>query len=149
MDQDFHLDVDEVRRSIDAAEVIALYFPYFRKTLLLDTRSTRVDPPMARVVDMVRSAEERLETLRRLRPRFARPKAIILVPWPRFVSSVKQSGVWQIVVERLVSAGDPDAEVALERCYRELLREERAELRRAVTGDGYQTMWERTRKSEV
>src|SRR4051812_28678607 len=95
MDQDFHLDLDDVRRNIEAAEVVSLYFPYFRKTLLIDSRCSRVDPPMARVVDMVRSADERLEALRRLRPRFGRPKAITLIPWPRFVVSAKESGMWQ------------------------------------------------------
>jgi hypothetical protein len=147
MDQDSHIDLDEVRRGIESAEVIALYFPYFRRTLLLDTRSTPVDPPLVRVTEMVRSADERVKALRRMRPRFPRPRAITLIPWPRFVSSAKETGVWQLLVDRLTAAGG--AEVVLERCYRELLREERGEFCRAVTGEGYQTLWERTRRSEV
>lgn len=143
MDQDTHLDLDEVRRAIEGADVIGLYFPYFRKTLLLDARSSDVDGPMVRVVPMVRSAAERLETLRRLRPRFGRPRGVTLIPWPRFVASTKQLGVWQLMLERLAGAGEANAEVVLERCYRELMREEQAEFRRAVTGDGYHTLWER------
>lgn len=143
MDQEFHIDVDEVRLTLDRAEVISLFFPYFRKTLLLDTRRSRVDPPMVRVVPMVASSKERVESLRRLRPRFERPESIALISWPRFVASVKTLGVWQMIVERLTRAGGPQCEVALERCYRELVRQERAEFRRAVTGEGYQTLWQR------
>lgn len=146
MDQEFHVDVEEVRRSVEAAEVISLYFPYFRKTLLIDSRVSDVDPPMVRVVEMVRSADERLKELRRLRPRFGRPKAITLIPWPRFVTSVKTQGVWQILLDRLTASGGPALGTALERCYRELLREERAELRRAITGEGYRALWERVRR---
>lgn len=143
MDQEFHIDVDEVRRTLDRAEVVALYFPYFRKTLLLDRRHSPADPPLARVVPMVNSAQERLESLRRLRPRFGRPESLALIPWPRSVASAKRLGVWQMVVERFVAAGGQQCEVVLERCYRQLLREERLEFRRAVAGEGYQTLWQR------
>jgi hypothetical protein len=142
MDQEPHIDVDEVRRNLERSEVIALFFPHFRKTLLLDIRTSDVDPPMARVVPMVRSAEERVAEVCRLRPRFARPGSITLIPWPRYVASIKRLGVWQLVVDRLTGAGATGAEVVLERCYRELLREERAEYIRAVTGEGYQTLWQ-------
>ena len=143
MDQEFHVDVDEVRRTLDRAEVITLFFPYFRKTLLLDTRHSQADPPLVRVVPMVASGEERLKSVQRMRPRFGRPESLALIAWPRYVSSVKELGVWQLIVERLVTAGGPACEVALERCYRELLREERAEFRRAVTGEGYRALWQR------
>lgn len=149
MDQEFHIDVDEVRLNLNRSEVVALFFPTFHKTLLLDLRSNGSDPPMATVVPMVRSADERVAELQRLRPRFGRPKSISLIPWPRYVSSVKRLGVWQLVVDRLASAGASAAEVTLERCYRELLREERAESARAVTGDGYQTLWSRTQAFEA
>ena len=143
LDQEFHIDVDEVRQTLDRAEVVALYFPYFRQTLLLDTRGSSVDPPMAWVVPMVGSAQERLESLRALRPRLGRPDSLALIPWPRYVASVKKLGVWQMIVERLTAAGGVQPEVVLERCYRELVREERAELRRAISGNGYRTLWQR------
>jgi hypothetical protein len=143
MEQEYPVDLDELRRTIDRADVIALFFPYFHKTLLLDTRATRVDPPMARVVPMVRTAQERMEELRRLRPRFDRPRALALIGWPRSVASVKALGVWAALVERFAAAGSDGCEATLERCYRALVREERAELRRAVRGEGYRTVWHR------
>lgn len=149
MDQGFHIDVDEVRRALDRADVIALFFPFMRKTLLLDTRRSRVDPPMVRVVGMVNSAEERIRSLQRLRPRFDRPEAIALIPWPGYVASIKSLRVWDLIVERLAAAGGQQCEVQLERCYRELVRLERAEFRRAILGKGYRTLWQRPAASRA
>jgi hypothetical protein len=129
MDQEFHIDVEEVRLNLSRSEVVALFFPTFHKTLLLDLRSNATDQPMAVVVPMVRSADERVAELARLRPRFGRPRSLSLIPWPRYVTSVKRLGVWQLVIDRLTEAGATNAEVMLERCYRELLRAERAERR--------------------
>jgi hypothetical protein len=147
MDQEHHIDVDEVRRNLERSEVIALFFPQFHKTLLLDTRSSANEPPLACVVPMVRSAEERVAELRRMRPQFGRPSSLTLIPWSRYVPSIKRLGVWQLFIDRLAAAGDENAELVLERCYRELLREERAEYLRAILGDGYQTLWERSPKT--
>lgn len=144
MEQDFSVDLDEVRQNFAAADVIALYFPLFRQTLLLDVRSSAVDPPLVRVVPMARSVEERVEAVRRLRPRLGRPDAIALLAWPRRVAGVKAAGVWQLLADRLAEAGMANAELVLERCYRELLGAERTEFSRAIRGEGYRTLWQRT-----
>ncbi len=145
MEQDFSPDLDDVRQNFEAADVIALYFPLLRRTLLVDTRSSVLDPPLAKVVPMARSVEERVEAVRRLRPRFGRPDALALLAWPRHVSGVKAAGVWQLLTDRLMAAGVDSAELVLERCYRELLNAERAEFRRAIRGEGYRTLWQRAR----
>jgi hypothetical protein len=38
MDGDFRIDIDEIIRNIDSAEVISIYFPILRKAILIDTR---------------------------------------------------------------------------------------------------------------
>ncbi len=143
MDQEFQVDFDEVRRTLDRAEVITLFFPYFRKSLLLDTRRSPADTPLMRVVPMVSSGEERMRSVQQMRPRLGRPESLALIPWPRYVASVKELGVWQLIVDRMIDVGGSPTEVTLERCYRELLREERNEFRRAVTGEGYRSLWQR------
>ncbi|MER3419151.1 MAG: hypothetical protein C4290_00890 [Chloroflexota bacterium] len=145
MEQDFSLDLDDVRQNFEAADVIALYFPLLRCTLLVDTRSSVLDPPMAKVVPMVRSVKERVEAMHRLRPRFGPPEAIALLAWPRYVAGVKAAGVWQLLSDRLLAAGADNAELMLERCYRYLLGAERAEFQRAIRGEGYRTLWQRAR----
>lgn len=109
MDGDFRIDLDEVFRNIDGADVISIYFPLLRKTLLIDTRFSEEDPPMVKVVPMVGTIEERRRALRRMRPQFSRPKEIAVVPWPKYVDSLVQLGVWQRVLERFVYSGHREA----------------------------------------
>ncbi len=144
MDQDYTLDLAEVRRSLEAAEVISIYFPMVRKTLLLDTRSSPHDPPMVRVVPMTNTVEERFRELRRLRPRFTRPETLTVIPWMKYVGSLKRLGVWEAIVDRMVRAGGPAYGAKCDVCYQELLEEERAEVRRALTGENYESLWDQS-----
>src|SRR5688572_4312763 len=59
MDREFRIDLDEVRQSVGRAEVITVHFPYFHETLLLDTRKSMSEPPMARIRPSVNSVDER------------------------------------------------------------------------------------------
>jgi hypothetical protein len=142
MDFDYRVDISEVQRGIDSSEVIALYFPLLRKTLLMDTRHNAVDGPLIKVVPMASSAEERFRELRRLRPRFPRPESLTLIPWPKYVSSLVQLEVWDHIVRRFVDVGSPDIVRQCEACLRELRDAEREELRRAITGEHYQSLWD-------
>ena len=38
MDREAHIDIDEVLRNIDSAEVMSVYFPILRRSLLVDAR---------------------------------------------------------------------------------------------------------------
>lgn len=142
MDTDFRMDVDEINRNIDAAEVMGIYFPLIRKTLLVDTRSDAVDGPMIRVVPMANNMEERFRSLRRLRPRLPRPESITVIPWPKYVTGLKRLGIWDRMVQRLVSTGDMDAVRACEGAFDELAGLERQEIINAVKGERYTTIWE-------
>lgn len=142
MDSESRIDIEEVKRGIELTEIIALYFPYFRKTLLMDTRSSAVDGPMIKVVPMASSPEERLRELRRLRPRFPKPERITIIPWPKYVSSLVGLDVWDTIVRRYLEIGSPEVVRQCEACLQELYRAERDELRRAITGEGYETLWD-------
>ena len=141
MDADFQLDIAEVNRAVDAAEVVALYFPLLRKTLLMDTRSNDVDGPMIGVVPMAASPEERFKSLRQLRPRFPRADSITIVPWTKYVASLQRLGVWDHVVRRFAEAGDPGLVRQCQACFEELAAAERVEVGRAIRGENYETLW--------
>jgi hypothetical protein len=143
MDFDFRLDISEVIRAVEATEVVALYFPLVRKTLLIDARSTAVDGPLIKIVPMVATPEERLRALRKLRPRFPRPDSITIIPWPKYVASLERLGIWERVVGRFVNLGFPETVRQCEAAYEELLALEQEEILHAVSGDGYESMWER------
>ncbi len=148
MDSDFRIDIGEVLRSIDVGEVIALYFPLLRKTLLMDTRSNNVDGPMIRVVPMASSPEERFRELVRLRPRFPKPESITIIPWPKYVASLVRLEVWAHIVRRFLEIGPPEIVRRCEACLEELRKAEREEIRRAITGENYETLWDAAESPE-
>ena len=142
MDFDFQLDLAEMANSLDTADVVALYFPLLRKTLIIDARSSAVDAPMAKIVEMVATPEERFRSLRQLRPRFPRPDSLALIPWPKYVRSLVTLGMWEHIVDRFVNAGFPDTVRECEACLEELATLEKEEIERALSGENYKSLWE-------
>jgi hypothetical protein len=141
VDFEYRIDLGEVTRGIEAADVAALYFPVLRKTLLIDARASELDGPMIKVVPMVTTPEERFRSLLKLRPRFARPESITISPWPKHVHSLVRLGVWDHIVRRFAELGAPEAVRQCDACFRELVESEREEFRHAVTGENYVTVW--------
>jgi hypothetical protein len=141
LDSDYRIDVSEVNRNIDLADVIALYFPLLRKTLLMDLRMNDVDGPMIRVVPMANTPEERFQSLLKMRPRFGRPESITIIPWPKYITTLADIGIWDHIVRRYADTGRPEVVRACETCYEELARLEREEVLRAIRGENYETVW--------
>lgn len=141
MDFEYRIDLGEVTRGIDAADIVALYFPMLRKTLLIDARASELDGPLIKVVPMVTTPEERFKSLLKLRPRFAQPESITIIPWPKYVHSLVRLGVWDHIVRRFADLGAPEAVRQCDACFRELIELEGEELRRAVLGEDYVTVW--------
>ncbi|MQF48825.1 hypothetical protein FIM08_02850 [SAR202 cluster bacterium AC-647-N09_OGT_505m] len=145
MDGDFRVNLEELLRKIDNAEVISIYFPLLRKTILVDTRFTMEDPPMVKVVPMASSGEDRHRALRRLRPSFPRPKTITVLPWPKYAESLVRLGVWQRVLQLFVHSGHKETVQACNLVLEEVYDLEREELAAVITGENYHTMWARAR----
>lgn len=142
MDGEYSFDLGEIGDSVDSADVIGLYFPLVRKTLLVDFRSSDLDGPYMQVVPMANSVEERFRSLKKIRPRFPRPESITLIPWPKYTRSLKSLGVVDRLNARFARAGFTDLLQRLPGCIDELAAAEREELENAITGRQYQTMWE-------
>ena len=142
-DGGLEIDIDAVNHTIDEAQVVSLFFPLLRKTLLLDTRTGDDVGPFVRVVEMVNDPQERFRSLRRLRPQLPRPQSISTIPWTRRVSSLRESGVWDHVLLRLDGCGDERCLEIAEGCIEELERFERREVWRAITGEFHRTLWGR------
>ncbi|MBI4497447.1 MAG: hypothetical protein HY689_06070 [Chloroflexi bacterium] len=143
MDSDFPIDLPQVLEDIRTAEVLSILFPLVRKVLLLDTRHDSLEGPLVRVAPMVNSVEERTRSLRRMRPRFGAPEEVRLVPWPKYVASLERLGVVDALAQRIVLLGYADRVPALRRALQELQALEQDELLAAVTGDNYDSLWER------
>ena len=141
MDNEYNLDINEILKTVRAADVITFRFVTIPKRLLIDNRSSEVDPPMLKLVPKAESAEERFKSLKVLRPRFRLPPKISAIWWPRYVSSLGDSGVWPAIVDRIGNAGFPVAAREAEEMLDELKRLERAEMANAIAGEGYRSLW--------
>ena len=142
---DFGLDMDEVTRVIDSAEVLVIRFAIVDKRLLIDARTSEQEGPLVAVVPKAGSIEERFKNLKKLRPRFPLPDKIMSFMWPRHIETFRNSGLWDKIEARMISLG---GEPMTERCreaLEELAREEKIEVLAAIRGgENYQSLWERS-----
>ena len=143
MDFGYGNGVDGVFKFISNAEVLAVFFPKFGQSVVVDIRPKDGVAPLVRVVPMARSIADRLRTIKRMRPDLPRPQDIIAVPWVGYVEALKTSGLWDKVVARIEESGFPDAVTAAEVAFKELVRLERRELAQLIMGEQYETLWAR------
>lgn len=143
MDNDFEIDLSEIKHVIETADVMLIRFPLMEKRLLLDARCDGEEGPLVKVVPRVNSVAERFRHLRKLRPRFPVPKNIVSFSWPKYVNSLETLGIWQAIEDRLRNTGYAESAEECREVFRELLVAERKEIISAVTGEGYHVIWER------
>jgi hypothetical protein len=141
MEGNFLFEMDEVFRNIQKAEVMSIFFPALQKALVVDTRFNSTDGPMVRVLPMAGSPQERLRSIRRLRPGFPRLQNLTLIPWQRYVDSLVTTGAWAEIEDRIKESGDTRAIEACDAALSELRHLELKELQAVIAGKGYQTIW--------
>ena len=141
MEGDFEVALQEVIDSVENAEVMSLFFPTFGKAVVIDTRSTEDEGPLIRIMPMVASPQERIRSLRRLRPGFPRVHNLTVIPWPRYVNSLVTLGIWDRIIKRFVDSGHQEAATACVAVLEELRRLEKEELAEVVRGQDYHTLW--------
>ncbi len=141
MEGNFLFDIRDVIQNIERAEVMSVFFPTFRRALIVDTRYKDDVGPLVRLMPMARSPQDRMRSIRRIRPEFPRPTNLTLVPWQRYVGSLISSGVWDKILARLEESGDEAVLAACEEALSELQRLESEELTAAITGKNYHTLW--------
>jgi hypothetical protein len=142
LNADFGIDLDEVRRVIDAAEVLVVRFSLTDRRLLVDTRTNGEDGPMIRVVPPVSSGEERFKSLKVLRPSFRSPERILTFQWPRHARALVEAGIWEHMARRMVGIGWSGTARECDEALQELLREERdVECAAVRGGEGFKTLW--------
>ncbi len=145
MDFGYGNGVDGVFKFVETAEVMAVFFPKFGQSVVIDVRAKEGEPPLVRVMPMARSIADRLRTVKRMRPALPRPQDILAIPWVGYVSALKTSGLWDKVIARIEATGYPEAIEASDRAFDELIRLERRELAQLIVGEQYETLWARQR----
>lgn len=142
MESDFVLDIEEVLGHVESADVISLFFPSFRKALVLDMRVSATAGPLVKVLPMVGSSHERIQSIHRLRPGFPKLRNLTVIPWSRYVDSLVVLGVWDRIVTRFYGRNSGEVGYGeLDEVLDELRWLEKEELIAAVEGGGYLTIW--------
>jgi hypothetical protein len=143
---DYGLDLDEVARVIDAADVLVIRFAILDKRLLIDARTSEGEGPLIAIVSKASSVEERFKSLKKMRPRLPLPDKIMSFMWPRQMETFRASGLWDRIEARMVSLGGEEMVKVCQSVFEELEREEKAEVMTAIRGgETYQSLWERSR----
>ena len=133
MEDELGVDLSEVLNVVNTAEVFVVMFSHFERRLLVDMRTGGGETPLIRVVDRVRSSEERFRELLRLRPKFGAPDRIVAFQWPRTTRTFIESGVWQAIEDRVKGLGTSESTALA--VLSELKWEERREELKAVRGE--------------
>ena len=147
MDNSFDFDVvgDKIIRHLSEDEVMTIFFPRVGKSLIVDARHDMENGPAVLLDDMVASPEERLQSIRRLRPQFGKPGQLTLAPWFGGVRAFAERGVLDTIVSRFDAMGFPDAAAAATDAFRTLRRTERDLLLDLIAGNprSTRTYWQR------
>jgi hypothetical protein len=143
MDNEFPLDYAEIIKTVQTADVITFRFVTVHDRLLIDNRTSEIDPPLVKLVPRASSVSDRFRALKKLRPRFKLPDKISAVWWPKTVGSLADHGIWDAVVARIADAGFTQAAEESQAVFDDLKRRETAEIRNAIVGQEYQAIWER------
>lgn len=146
MTDDFGVDLDEVYKVIDSAEVLIVRFHLVQKRLLVDFRTKPGVGPLVALVQRADSVEDRFRSIKRMRPEFPFPEKVMSFHWPRSTPVLVVSGAWQRLVDRVSALGDDETTDACGKAMEQLIAEERNEVAGAIRGaEHYQTLWERQR----
>ena len=144
MDNDYTINLEEILRTINTAEVMRVRFLLLDKRLLIDTRFNDVEGPLLKIVPRAGSSEETFRNLKRLRPRFALPERMTAIWWPKYINTLHTSGVWNGIVEKVSQAGFESSIKQCEDVLEELRQLEHEEINNAISGKGFQTIWQRS-----
>jgi hypothetical protein len=138
------VDLEELRKVVENADVFAIGFRTFPQRLIVDARSTETEGTMMRVVEPVGTVEERFFWLGKERPSFGVPERFTFFVWPHSVRYFEESGLGQIIRERIYPL-DIDGSVGhqVAESMHKLFTLERQSEFDAITGKNYHTLWQR------
>ena len=145
MTEDFGIDLDEVFKVIEAADILIIRLHLIQSRLLIDFRSQRGTGPYIGLVERAESVEDRFRSIKQLRPEFPFPDKVMSFRWPRTAPVLKVSGIWDRIVARMSTAGGVSAVADCDEAMTQLVRDERIETMDAIRGAShYQTLWQRS-----
>jgi hypothetical protein len=142
--EEFGIDLDDVFKVIEQSEVLIVRFSTVgTKRLLIDFRTDEQNLPFIGLVEPANSVEERIRSVKKLRPSFPYPEKFMSFQWPRSIALLEISGVWEKVENRMIADGGEFVTETIAKAYQELVSEERRQIIGAIRGtDEWQTIWQ-------
>jgi len=137
------VDVAEVAKIVDSADVFLVGFSNLSERLLVDTRTDERTRPLVRVVPALGSFQERIFWLGQHRPTLGVPQAFSFINWPHSPAFLSESGVWDRIRRRLDTSGELESAATCDRAIEKLAVLERRSMIDAVRGDRHVTLWPR------
>lgn len=146
MDNAYNISSAKIISALAEAEVMSIFFPRVGKALIVDTRHNTDHGPVVLIDDMVGSAEERLQSVRRLRPEFTEIAQLTLAPWIGSTRAFAEQGILEAIVARFHAMGFHDAADEAMTVFQRLRRHESQVMRDLVAGDAQttRTIWARS-----
>ena len=139
------VDLEELKKVVDNADVFTIGFRNFPDRLIVDTRSGGDVGPMIRVVEPVATVEERFFWLGKERPQFGVPERFTFFIWPHSIRYFEDCGLGDMIRHRVYPL-DENAEIGhqMGEAMIRLITLERQSEYDAIHGRNYHTLWERT-----
>ncbi len=141
MDGNRIFDLDDLRAALEERDHLLMRFETVALRLFVDFRSSSEAEPAVLVLQPVNSFRERLISIRRGRPEFPVPEQLQVATWPLRIGSLERLGLLETIRGRLAADGASEALRQLDDAVHELEAAERDEVLRAISGEGYRTLW--------
>jgi len=141
LDGNYGLDLKAIMHHVQTVDTVSIFFPIFRRSLVVDLRCGSDQRPLVAVMPMVRSAADRVRSIKRMRPNLPRPNEIVAIPWPAYVDSLVETGVWGGLTKRLAQVGTEESLIMANEALTALRHCERREIAALIKGEQYQTIW--------
>ena len=141
MDSAYEIDLEGLLHAVRRSDHVIVRFATLGERLFIDFRTRPEEGPGAFVLPAATTIQERLATIAAARPHFPRPEKLYVMAWPLLVDGLERLGFMAAARDRLASMDAFESVRQLDRVFTDLQRAERRELRQAVTGEGYRTLW--------
>lgn len=141
MDSSYEIDRVALATAIAERDHLIFRFATISLRLFVDFRVSDVDGPAVFVLPPAGSVKERMASIREVRPALPRPERLNVVAWPLRVGGLERLGIVEEVRRRLAGLDAFEALSRLDDALGELRAMEADEERRAISGDGYETLW--------
>ncbi len=135
------VDVEEIGKMIETADVFALGFAHIHERLLVDARSNDREAPLIQIVEPAGSAPERLSWLYRRRPSLGAPQSLAFIGWPHSPDFLVQSGVWGLICARVGATLATEVRAQCDLALRQLQNLETSAAQAILRGERSINLW--------